>query len=118
MNRNPLTSLGFSLRYHSPKGSDKTAPETGCGDKINFFRQPHQVNVGVFNCNELSERPPMSEPRLKLVVADLVIPGCTLATKPAAADKGERDPVTLAPIHHQFSNLPNHACQFMAGYMR
>jgi len=64
---------------------------------FNFIRQQYQIYIGIIYGYIFGKRTPMSEARLELVVANLVIPCGTLGAVPAAAYKGQRNPVTDIP---------------------
>jgi hypothetical protein len=60
----------------------------------------------------------MREARLELVVADLLVAGCTLRAVAAATNERQRDPITDAPRRHALTDRLYDACEFVPGHMR
>ena len=75
VNRYPLSGRGLALIYDRTKGRRKAATQTGRRSEIQLLRQTHKIRIGVMNGHKLCKRSPVCETRLKLVLADLLIPG-------------------------------------------
>src|SRR5260221_9329700 len=88
MNREPLAGPRPSLIDDGAKRGDKAAAETRGGGEIEALWQAHQIDVGKVDGDQLSERAPMGETRLHLVVADVVIARVALGAMSTARNEG------------------------------
>lgn len=68
--------------------------------------------------DELRKRPPMSEARLKLRIADLLVTAVALGTRATPADKGHRYTVADLPPGDVPANFRHDAGKLMPGNMR
>src|SRR5262245_25696710 len=59
----------------------------------------------------------MREPRLKLVIANLLISGCALRASATATYERRRDAISGLKLCHVFPNRRDNAGQFMTGYV-
>src|SRR6185295_7236270 len=59
----------------------------------------------------------MREPRLKLVIANLLISGCALRASATAAYERHRYAIPDFPPGHIFADRRDNASQFMTGYV-
>src|SRR5260221_3993989 len=117
MNRQPFAGPRPSLIDDGAKRGDKAAAETRGGGEIEALRQAHQIYVGEVDGDEFGEGAPMSEARLHLVVANVLVARIALWTSAAARNEGHRDAVALLPQPHILAHLLDDARKLVARHM-
>jgi hypothetical protein len=105
------------VRYRAVSGGEAAA-ETRRGVEVERVRQPHPVDVGNVDDDQLGERPPMREPRLLLVVAHLLLAAKAGRASTARADERRRDPIAELPTADLASGLRDDAGELVARDVR
>ena len=73
MNRQPLPGLQLALIHYGTERGRKAATQTGRLFKAYLLRKRNEIEVCFSEPDILRERTPLGEPRLKLVLANLLI---------------------------------------------
>jgi hypothetical protein len=117
VNSHPLSGGGFALIYYRTKGRCKPATQTDSRSEIQRLRQAQKIRIGVMNRHKLRERSPVCETRLKLIIANLLIPRCALRAGATAAYERHRHAIAAFPLSHVFANRRDNSGQFMTGHV-
>ncbi len=118
VNRQPFARREPGLRDHRAKGRHKPAAQTGCRHKVQFLRQPDQVPVRPGNGYKRSKRTPGREARLKLVVAQVLVPGLALRATTASDHERQGHAVACLPAMHLAAGCLDDARHFVTGHVR
>jgi hypothetical protein len=118
VDRDPLALLKASLGNQGSVGSDESATETRCADKVNLLGQGNEIHVGVLDENSFGKSTPVGKARLGVMIADMGVSKFALDTSPTAAAKGHRYSLSDAEISNRFANRSDHTRELMAWDMR
>ena len=114
----PLSWADSALVDHAPKARDEPATEAGGGGERHVIGEPHHVEVCIVDRHELSERTPVGEARLKLVVAHLLVAAVTLRARAAPANERDGYPIAGLPLRHVRTNGFDDSGKLVPGNVR
>src|SRR5690606_13555783 len=95
-------------------GGREAAAEAGSRFEVDGIGQPHQVDVGPWHHHQLGEAAPTVEPRLVLVVAEVLVTRPTLTAGAAAAAERGRDAVSTTEACDVFAHDADHARELVS----
>ena len=96
----------------------KRQPRLGRRQRVDLVRQADEVDVGPVERDQLGERAPVREARLRLAVADLALPGAALLAVAARADERHGHALAGSPPPHAGADGLDDPGELVAGDVR
>ena len=113
----PLAGRDPPVPVHGGERGHEAAAEARGADEVELLGEPHEVEVGPRQRDELGERAPGGEARLEVLVADLRLPGAARLAAPAAEAERHGHAVADRERPHLRPGGRDHAGQLVAGHV-